>query len=131
MSQGTKGNTTDFLDGKQQDAVRRLFSHVLRYKKWLALAMFAMVVTAGSSSLIALLVGQLTDKGFYEKDPTAIWWAPGSLLVISLAYGLSSFTSSLFLQKISQDILYQFRAQLFSRVLKWPAETIRKEILAQ
>ena len=126
MSQGTKGNTTDFLDGKQQDAVRRLFSHVLRYKKWLALAMFAMVVTAGSSSLIALLVGQLTDKGFYEKDPTAIWWAPGSLLVISLAYGLSSFTSSLFLQKISQDILYQFRAQLFSRVLKWPAETYQK-----
>lgn len=31
-----------------------------------------------------------------------------------------------FLQKISQDILYQFRAQLFSRVLKWPAETYQK-----
>lgn len=99
MSQSTENNTQDFLAGKQQDAVRRLFSHVLRYKKWLAVALCAMVVTAGSSSLIALLVGQLTDKGFYEKDPTAIWWAPGSLLVISLAYGLSSFTSSLFCRK--------------------------------
>ena len=126
MSQSTENNTQDFLAGKQQDAVRRLFSHVLRYKKWLAVALCAMVVTAGSSSLIALLVGQLTDKGFYEKDPTAIWWAPGSLLVISLAYGLSSFTSSLFLQKISQDVLYQFRTQLFSRVLKWPAATEKR-----
>lgn len=68
------------------------FSHALKYKKWLAVAMCAMVVTAGASSLIALLVGQLTDKGFYEKDPTAIWWALGSLLVISLAYGVFSFT---------------------------------------
>lgn len=72
-----------------------------------------MVVTAGSSSLIALLVGQLTDKGFYEKDPTAIWGAPGSLLIISLAYGLSSFTSSFFLQEISLDFLYQSRTQIF------------------
>lgn len=123
MSLSIENNTKDWVDGKQQDAVRRLFSHVLSYKKWLAFAMCAMVVTAGSSSLIALLVGQLTDKGFYEKDPTAVWWAPGSLLIISFAYGLSSFTSSYFLQKISQDILYRFRTQLFSRVLRWPAET--------
>lgn len=113
-------------DCKKQDAVRRLFSYVLGYKMWLTVAMCAMVVTACSSSLIALLVGQLTDKGFYEKDPTAIWWAPGALLVISLAHGLSTFTSSYFLQKISQDVLYRFRTQLFSRVLCWPAETYQK-----
>ena len=126
MSQGAKSNNQEFAKNKQQDAVRRLFSHVLQYKKWLAVAMVAMVVTAGSSSLIALLVGQLTDKGFYEKDPTAIWWAPGSLLIISLAYGVSSFLSSYFLQRISQDILYKFRTQLFSRVLRWPASTYQK-----
>lgn len=126
MSQGAKSNNQEFVKNKQQDAVRRLFSHVLQYKKWLAVAMVAMVVTAGSSSLIALLVGQLTDKGFYEKDPTAIWWAPGSLLIISLAYGVSSFLSSYFLQRISQDILYKFRTQLFSRVLRWPASTYQK-----
>lgn len=111
---------------EKQDAVRRLFSYVLGYKKWLSFAMVAMVITACSSSLIALLVGQLTDKGFYEKDPTAIWWAPGALLVISLAHGLSTFTSSYFLQKISQDVLYRFRTQLFSRVLCWPAETYQR-----
>ena len=47
MSQSTDSNTQDLLAGKQQDAVRRLFSHALKYKKWLAEAMCAMVVTAG------------------------------------------------------------------------------------
>lgn len=126
MNQRTESNNQEKLKGQQQDAVRRLFSHVIRYKKWLAVAMIAMVVTAGSSSLIAILVGQLTDKGFYEKDPTAIWWAPGALLVISLAYGISSFVSAYFLQIISQDILCKFRTQLFSRVLRWPASTYQK-----
>ena len=79
---------------KQKDAVRRLFSYVLQYKKRIAIALCAMIVNAGASSLIAILVGQLTDKGFYEKDPNAIWWAPGALLAISLAYGLASFDSA-------------------------------------
>lgn len=126
MNQRTESNNQEKLKGQQPDAVRRLFSHVIRYKKWLAVAMVAMVVTAGSSSLIAILVGQLTDKGFYEKDPTAIWWAPGALLVISLAYGISSFVSAYFLQIISQDILCKFRTQLFSRVLRWPESTYQK-----
>lgn len=126
MNQRKESNNQEKLKGQQQDAVWRLFSHVIRYKKWLAVAMVAMVVTAGSSSLIAILVGQLTDKGFYEKDPTAIWWAPGALLVISLAYGISSFVSAYFLQIISQDILCKFRTQLFSRVLRWPASTYQK-----
>lgn len=126
MNQRKESNNQEKLKDQQQDAVRRLFSHVIRYKKWLAVAMVAMVVTAGSSSLIAILVGQLTDKGFYEKDPTAIWWAPGALLVISLAYGISSFVSAYFLQIISQDILCKFRTQLFSRVLRWPASTYQK-----
>lgn len=126
MNQRTESNNQEKLKGQQPDAVRRLFSHVIRYKKWLAVAMVAMVVTAGSSSLIAILVGQLTDKGFYEKDPMAIWWAPGALLVISLAYGISSFVSAYFLQIISQDILCKFRTQLFSRVLRWPASTYQK-----
>lgn len=126
MTLGKESKQQDKPERREQDAVRRLFSYVLSYKKWLFISMCAMVITACSSSLIALLVGQLTDKGFYEKDPTAIWWAPGALLIISLAHGLSTFTSSYFLQKISQDVLYRFRTQLFSRVLCWPAHIYQK-----
>lgn len=90
-----------------------MFSYVFQYKKQIAIALCAMIVNAGASSLIAILVGQLTDKGFYEKDPNAIWWAPGALLAISLAYGVASFVSAYYLQSISQSVLFSFRQALF------------------
>lgn len=126
MTKNTASKTQERFTDKKQDAVRRLFSYVLQYKKLIFIAMCAMVINAGSSSLIAVLVGQLTDKGFYEKDPNAIWWAPGSLLLISLAYGVASFVSAYYLQLISQDILYRFRNALFSRVVRWPAEVYQR-----
>ena len=126
MVKGTKNKQQDDSKARQKDAVKRLFSYVLQYKKRIAIAFCAMIVNAGASSLIAILVGQLTDKGFYEKDPNAIWWAPGALLAISLAYGVASFVSAYYLQSISQSVLFNFRNALFSRVLRWPAEVYQR-----
>lgn len=111
---------------RKQDALRRLFSYVLQYKKRIFIALCAMIINAGASSLIAILVGQLTDRGFYEKDPTAIWWAPGALLLISIFYGIALFVNAYTLQSISQSILFKFRNELFSRVICWPADTYQK-----
>ena len=126
MVKGTNNKQLDDSKARQKDAVKRLFSYVLQYKKRIAIALCAMIVNAGASSLIAILVGQLTDKGFYEKDPNAIWWAPGALLAISLAYGVASFVSAYYLQSISQSVLFNFRNALFSRVLRWPAEVYQR-----
>lgn len=126
MTERTESNSPEHCDPKNQDAVRRLFSYVFQYKKRIAIAACAMVVNAGASSLIAILVGQLTDKGFYEKDPTAIWWAPGALLLISLFYGVASFVSAYTLQSISQSVLFNFRNALFSRVIRWPADVYQR-----
>lgn len=126
MVKGTNNKQQDDSKARQKDAVKRLFSYVLQYKRRIAIALCAMIVSAGASSLIAILVGQLTDKGFYEKDPNAIWWAPGALLAISLAYGVASFVSAYYLQSISQSVLFNFRNALFSRVLRWPAEVYQR-----
>ena len=108
-------------DVAKQSELKRLFLYLLPYKKSFLVAMLAMIVTASTSSMIAVLVGKLTDQGFYEKDPTAMWWAPSALLFIALIHGLSTFTSSLFLQRVSQGVLYELRTQMFSRMIRWPA----------
>ena len=46
--------------------LRRLFAYLPKYKRMIGYAMIGMVIAAGSSSLIALLLGKLTDQGFYE-----------------------------------------------------------------
>ena len=68
--------STEGSDPAQKDrpALRRLLNYLLPYKGMLIVAMMAMIVTATTSSMIAVLVGKLPDQGFYEKDPTAMWW---------------------------------------------------------
>lgn len=110
----------------EKKPIRRLLSLLLPYKTTLFGAMLAMIVTASTSSLIALLVGRLTDQGFYEKDATAIWWAPAALLAIALVHGLSTFTSSYLLQKVSQSVLFNMRMQMFESMIHWPAEVYQR-----
>lgn len=107
-------------------SVKRLFSYLLAYKRTIAIAVVAMLLSAGTSSLIALLLGKLTDMGFYEKNPVVMWWAPAALVGIALVHGGATFTSSYLLQKISQNVLVQLRESMFRNVISWPARTYQR-----
>lgn len=107
-------------------SVKRLFSYLLAYKSTIAIAVAAMLVSAATSSLIALLLGKLTDMGFYEKNPVVMWWAPAALVGIALVHGGATFTSSYLLQKISQSVLVQLRESMFRNVISWPARTYQR-----
>ncbi|MEG1834435.1 MAG: lipid A export permease/ATP-binding protein MsbA [Burkholderiaceae bacterium] len=106
--------------------LRRLFAYLPRYKRMIAYAMIGMVIAAGSSSLIAILLGKLTDQGFYEKNGMVAIWAPLALIGVSLLHGSSTFSSSYLLQRISQSVLVELRNLMFDRVLRWPAATYQR-----
>ncbi len=106
--------------------LRRLFAYLPKYKRMIGYAMIGMVIAAGSSSLIALLLGKLTDQGFYEKNGMVAIWAPLALIGVSLLHGSSTFSSSYLLQRISQSVLVELRNQMFDRVLRWPAGTYQR-----
>lgn len=97
----------------------RLFAYLPPYKWYLVGAALAMAAGGGASSLIALVLGKLTDMGFYEKDPAVAMWAPIALIGISILYGGSRFLSDYFLAYISQEILLKIRTLMFERVLSW------------
>ncbi|MGZ8273089.1 MAG: lipid A export permease/ATP-binding protein MsbA [Burkholderiaceae bacterium] len=86
-------------------------------------ALVGMTIAAGSSSLIALLLGKLTDQGFYEKNGMVAVWAPLALIGVSLLHGSATFASSYLLQRVSQAVLVKLRTLMFDRVLRWPATT--------
>lgn len=106
--------------------IKRLTRYILPYKALVAGAVLCMVIAGASSSLIALLLGKLTDLGFYEQAAWVVMAAPIGLILIALCHGGSMFLSNYLLGRVSQNILYTLRKQMFNNMLHWPAHTYAK-----
>lgn len=103
---------------------RRLLRLVLAHKGVLAVAVVAMALTAASEPLIARMTGLLLDQGFYQRSATAAIWVPVAFVAIFVLRGSTSFASGYLLNRVSQDVLVQLRAQMFDRLLGWPQATL-------
>ena len=101
--------------------LRRLASYLPKYRWLVGGAIACMVVAAASSSLVASLLGKLTDLGFYNKQAWIIVAAPIALIAVSFLHGGSMFLSNYLLSRASQFLLQELRQQLFAKILRWPA----------
>lgn len=106
----------------QNKQLMRLFAYLPPYKWYLIGAAVAMVAGGGASSLIALILGKLTDMGFYQKDSVVAYLAPLALIGISILHGGSQYLSSFLLVRVSQGILLKVRTLMFSRMVRWTDE---------
>lgn len=78
-----------------------------------------MIAGGGASSLIALVLGKLTDMGFYEQNAMVAVWAPVALIGISILHGGSQYLSAYLLVRVSQSVLLTIRTLMFDRILQW------------
>ena len=101
--------------------LRRLASYLPKYRWLVGGAIACMVIAAASSSLVASLLGKLTDLGFYNKQVWIIVAAPIALIAVSFLHGGSMFLSNYLLSRASQFLLQELRQQLFAKILRWPA----------
>lgn len=106
--------------------LRRLATYLVPYKLLFIGAIVCMGISAGSSSLIALLLGKLTDIGFYQQAPWIIIAAPIGLILISFLHGGGMFMSNYLLSKASQSVLVTLRKELFNDILHWPSEAYQR-----
>lgn len=109
----------------------RLFRYLPPYKWYLVGAGLAMVAGGAASSLIALILGKLTDMGFYQKDSIVLYLAPLALVGISILHGGSQYLSSFLLVRVSQGILLEVRTLMFSRMVRWSDELFMKHRCAE
>ena len=97
----------------------RLFRYLPPYKWYIIGAAAAMIAGGGASSLIALVLGKLTDMGFYEQNAMVAVWAPVALIGISILHGGSQYLSAYLLVRVSQSVLLTIRTLMFDRILQW------------
>ena len=111
------------IDDIRASSMMRLARYLPPFKWHIAGAIAAMAAGGGASSLIALILGKLTDMSFYGKDPLTVYLAPLALIGISILHGGSRYLSSYLLVRVSQSVLLEVRTMLFSSMLRWSDKT--------
>ncbi len=91
------------------------------YKKRLALAFLAMIVTAATEPVVPYIFKILLDEGFATGKPSfSLWLVPVAVIGIFAIRGASTFTSSYMMTWVSSRLLNELRRQMFSRILDVP-----------
>lgn len=117
---------TRLFEKKVDTNLRRLFSYFVKEKGKMFLSFVFMALSAASSSLIATILGKLTDLGFYDKEAWVLWAAPLGLVLIAVLHGGSMFASTYLLSRVSQDVLERIRSEMFAKMLRWKASSYQE-----
>ena len=102
--------------------LKRLTALHAPYKKHLALALLAMVVTAGTEPLLPYALKLLLDNGFGGKVSFSFWLVPLIVIGIFAIRGASTFASSYLMSYVSTRILNELRSRMFASMLNLPID---------
>ena len=114
------------LKSKLNPSLLRLVTYLKPHRGKIAMSIVFMIGAGAASSLIAMLLGKLTDVGFYDQEAWIVVAAPNALIFISVLHGGSMFMSNYLLGKTSQAVLVKLRGEIFHKILRWPAATYQK-----
>lgn len=115
-----------FISSQISSGLRRLFPYFIQNKWKIVAAVFFMIAAGTSSSLIALLLGKMTDTGFYKQEQWVVIGAPVGLVLVAVLHGGSMFMSNFLLGQVSQSMLKDLRKRLFHALLRWPSPTYQR-----
>jgi len=102
----------------------RLLSHVRPYAKVFALAVIGMIAAAATEPLFPALMKPLLDGGFAKGAepmfPPVVF--SGLIVGIFLLRGVFTFSSSYFMNWVSNRVVLDLRAAMFARLVRLPTK---------
>ncbi len=101
-------------------SIKRLAVLHRPYKKRLAIAFVAMIVTAATEPTVPYLLQALLDNGFVSKPTFSLWLVPLAVIGIFAIRGASTFTSTYMMTWVSTRLMNELRRQMFARMLDLP-----------
>ena len=100
--------------------LRRLFGMLHPYKKRLAVAFIAMIMTALTEPMFPAVMRVLLDKGFGGKPTFSLWLVPLAIIGIFVLRGISTFITTYTMTWVSSRLLSALRQKMFERILDVP-----------
>jgi subfamily B ATP-binding cassette protein MsbA len=99
----------------------RLLGYVRPYATVFALAVLGMIAAAATEPLFPALIKPLLDGGFAKGSSHPPIVFAGAIVGIFVLRGILNFTSSYLLSWVSNKIVLDLRAAMFSRLVRLPA----------
>ena len=99
---------------------RRLLGYVWPYWRAFAVAIFALIMVAGTEASFAAFLKPMMDGSFVEKDPEIIKLTPIVLILIFLVRGIAAYASSYLMAWVSKKVVATLRGEMFAHLLRLP-----------
>jgi len=99
---------------------KRLHRWIHPYRFLIFMGILMAIVGAAVSSGVPILLKELIDKVFSEKNPKLLFVLPAAFFVLYSVKGLTAYLQALFLKKAALHMVSDVRRDLFSHVIRLP-----------
>ena len=110
--------------GRREKAIVQMVSN---HWKRLVFAMLCMVVVAGATTASAYLVKPMLDDIFINQNRTKLFFIPCLAILIFFMKGLGTYGQEYFMNYVGEDIIRQFRNNLFEKIVDLPLSFYHRE----
>ncbi len=99
---------------------RRLLGYVWPHWRAFAVAIFALIVVAGTEAGFAAFLKPMMDGSFIDKDPQIIKLTPIVLILIFLFRGVAAYVSGYLMAWVARRVICTLRGEMFAQLLHLP-----------
>lgn len=99
---------------------RRLLAYSFAYWPMFLLAVFGMVLSAGSDTLFVALIKPILDEGFVDRDPKFVQILPFIVLAIIVTRGIAKFLQVYGMAWVGRRVIKNIRTEVFDQFLRLP-----------
>lgn len=111
--------------------IKRIWSYLAIYKTRLLLLFFMIVISSAMSLLGPFLVGITIDNFIEENEAVVFVWLLLGLLVTYIVQSLSLWLQNYWMIGVSQDTVFNMRADLFRQIHRLPVAFFDKRQLGE
>jgi len=101
-------------------ALKRLLPLLAREKRDLAIAFVGIVVNAGSTLVVPIIIGYTIDHFIRSHDFRGVLVASALLLLVFLVGLLASYTQTIRMGSVGRRVLYNLRNEIFAKLQELP-----------
>lgn len=105
---------------KVKGRYRELLGYIKDNRFRLYAAMACMLLTSATTAALAYLVKPVIDKVFVSGDTTMLRMVPLAVIAVSLLRGVGMYGQEVFLIRVAQGIIKEFRDKLYARITVLP-----------